>query len=323
MRLVSVTLAKNESDIIESFVRFNLQWFDHMVVLDHDSSDTTQRILRELATEGLPITVLHDRSLAFTQGPTTTRLARTACTQLDADYVFPLDADEFVKCASRSALESSLARVPAGKLGSLAWQNYIVNDSDNGEEIDPVRRIRYRAGAELVSEQKVILSRNALMDNGWEIGPGNHFLTSTRETNRVAAMHSLDTAAIAHFPLRDIAQFQRKAVLGWLSHRLQNPVDIAASDSNIALTQNWHLRAMFQNCLTAEALSAEQLAAMAWKMYVAKDANAPPPSRDDFTLDPLVVAHTLRYTTRASSDALATLARWSDRLLTRIGEKML
>jgi Glycosyl transferase family 2 len=322
MRLVSVTLAKNEADIIESFVRFNLQWFDHMVVLDHDSSDATPRILSALAAEGLPITVLHDRSLAFTQGPTTTRLARNACVQLGADFVFPLDADEFVKCESRSALESGLSRVPAGKLGSLAWQNYIVSDSDNGEEIDPAKRIRYRAAAETVPEQKVVLSRAVLTDPAWEVSPGNHFLASTRESNRVAAMHSLDTACIAHFPLRDTAQLQRKAILGWLSHRLQNPVDIASAESSKAVTQNWHLRAMFRDCLTTQAFGAAQLTEMAWKMYVAKDVNAAAPTAADFTLDPLRVSHNLRYTDASDSAALAALARWADRLLTRLGEGM-
>jgi Glycosyl transferase family 2 len=322
MRLVSVTIAKNEGDIIESFVRFNLQWFDHMLVVNHDSSDATGAILKALMAEGLPITVLHDASLAFTQGPTTTRLARRACSQLGADYVFLLDADEYVKCASRGALESAVARVANGKLASLAWQNYVVSETDDATEVDPAKRLRRRAIAEPVPEQKVVLSRGALTDLSWEVSPGNHFLTHTHTANRVAAMQSLDGACIAHFPLRDAAQCQRKALLGWLSHRLQNPIDIPAIEAADAATQNWHLRAMFRDCLSNPEFDTQRLAAMTWRMYVAKRVDAPSPADSDLVFDPLPVGHTLRYTTASSGSAVTALALWVDRLLTRIGEQM-
>ena len=49
MRLVAVSIVKNEADIIEAFVRHTLAWVDHHLVFDHDSTDGT----REWSTVGV------------------------------------------------------------------------------------------------------------------------------------------------------------------------------------------------------------------------------------------------------------------------------
>jgi len=48
MRLVAVSIVKNEADIIEPFVRHTLAWVDHHLVFDHDSTDGTREILGAL-----------------------------------------------------------------------------------------------------------------------------------------------------------------------------------------------------------------------------------------------------------------------------------
>jgi len=94
-------MIKNDGDIVEAFVRHHAMLFDHLVVLDHSSTDNTPAILRALQQEGLPLTVMRDESLSFQQGLRTTELARAAFARLGADFVFPLDADELLKVASR------------------------------------------------------------------------------------------------------------------------------------------------------------------------------------------------------------------------------
>ncbi|RBQ23405.1 hypothetical protein ALNOE001_09860 [Candidatus Methanobinarius endosymbioticus] len=45
MKIVSITMVKNESDMIESFVRYGLNIFDEMIFLDNGSSDNTLDML--------------------------------------------------------------------------------------------------------------------------------------------------------------------------------------------------------------------------------------------------------------------------------------
>src|SRR5687767_3070440 len=118
-------MASNEGDIIEAFARHNVRFLDALVVLDHASTDPTPAILASLVAEGLPIVVLHDPDRAFRQDQRQTYLARRYLAELDADFCFVLDADEFLKAPSRAGLEGSLAALPAGHAGAIALQNYV------------------------------------------------------------------------------------------------------------------------------------------------------------------------------------------------------
>ena len=60
MKVVSITMVKNEVDIIESFIRYHLNIVDEMIILDNCSSDETPLIISKLIDEGLPIRLLDD-----------------------------------------------------------------------------------------------------------------------------------------------------------------------------------------------------------------------------------------------------------------------
>src|SRR5690349_15127087 len=55
MRLSTITWARNEADIIETFVRHHAALADRMIIIDNAGTDETSRILRSLAAEGLPL----------------------------------------------------------------------------------------------------------------------------------------------------------------------------------------------------------------------------------------------------------------------------
>ena len=46
MRIASVSIVKDEADIIEAFVRHNLVFVDRMFIIDDRSSDNTSEILQ-------------------------------------------------------------------------------------------------------------------------------------------------------------------------------------------------------------------------------------------------------------------------------------
>jgi hypothetical protein len=318
MKLATVTYAKNEADIIESFVRHHLRFVDYVVVVDHDSSDDTKSILNSLKTEGLALFVLDDQSVSYQQGLRTTQAVRHAFAKLPIDAVIVLDADEFLKCESRSVLEDELIRVPRGRVAQLAWQNYIASAHDDCDEIDPIRRIEHRAKREPIPEQKVVVTRELAALNFLELSPGNHMLLDTRREAACVEGHILQSAAIAHFPLRSTDQAISKIVLGWLAMRSQNPEQLVSHQDASSTKESlyWHSRAMFARWAQSPRLSSNDLTENAWRYYVMKtrDENVAL-TPVDLVRDPLTVHYRLQYTRRDSIDPLRTLALWTDRLL--------
>ena len=108
MRLIAVSIVKNEADIIEAFVRHTLAWVDHHLVFDHASTDGTRQILGVLQAEGLPLTLFTDDALGNLQQTRSNHLTRLAAEQYAADWILPLDADEILSGPGRAALEQGL-----------------------------------------------------------------------------------------------------------------------------------------------------------------------------------------------------------------------
>ena len=50
MKIFSISRIKNEEDIIESFVRYHLNFIDEMVIIEDYSNDETYNILKKLKT---------------------------------------------------------------------------------------------------------------------------------------------------------------------------------------------------------------------------------------------------------------------------------
>ena len=48
IQIFSISMVKNEMDVIESFVRYNLNILDGMIILDNGSTDDTLKILKLL-----------------------------------------------------------------------------------------------------------------------------------------------------------------------------------------------------------------------------------------------------------------------------------
>ncbi|TLU70565.1 glycosyltransferase family 2 protein [Lichenicoccus roseus] len=95
-RLVAVSRVYNEEDVIEAFVRHHAPMVTHHIILDNGSVDRTIPILRLLAREGYPLTVLENRSVSFSQEEHNTMLYRLAADEHNAAWVVFLDADEFI-----------------------------------------------------------------------------------------------------------------------------------------------------------------------------------------------------------------------------------
>src|SRR5580698_5944919 len=103
---LGISMVKNESDIIEAFVRHNLAYVDLLVVVDNDSVDGTRDILVAMQIEGLPIVLFDDPIPGYFQSEKLTFLYRKIAPIFRPKLVYFLDADEFIVARSRESLEA-------------------------------------------------------------------------------------------------------------------------------------------------------------------------------------------------------------------------
>lgn len=226
LRLVGITCAGNEADVVEAFVRHNLAFLDHLLILEHNTLDGTRDILARLVAEGLPLTVTHSSDPKFRQILFTNGLLRSALDEQHADWAFAIDCDEFLRAGSRRELEIALAACGEAHM-RLPWVNYVPSPGDDPNEPHPLRRIRhcYDYPSPGVDDNpwvwKIAVNARFLGDyhvDRYEICRGNHFLSLPGEQRPISApMVEQRTIRLAHFPMRSADQMALKSALGILS----------------------------------------------------------------------------------------------------------
>ena len=307
MKLAAVAMVRNESDIIESFVRHNLRWVDRLYVIDHDSADATPAIIDALKAEGLPLESGKDPAVGFRQADRLTQLARHVLANDGADFVFVLDADEFIRAPSRAALEAQLEATRNAPSRVARWQVHIAADDASGT---PLERLRLRVEAAGVPAMaKVILGREFLADPRLSLAPGNHWILEPDGRERAPVV--LPETFLAHLPFRSPQQFLAKVINGWLAYKLAH----GGSAAN-ATSINWHWRTLYEEWLAGREFTAADLRELAIQWYVTVPVpGAAARERPDLQLrEDALEPVDLRYT-RSDTDALRSLARWAGNLV--------
>jgi hypothetical protein len=214
MRIVAITRALNEADIIESFVRHTTAFVAHHVIMDDGSSDATLDILGSLKREGLPLTVHQSRSISYNESDTLTQLYLEACRAHVPDWVLCLDADEFIDDRRLTGglhpyLQQLLELPQSIDYLSIPMVNYVATSQDDAAEaITPVRMRRRLAPSDV---PKVIIRGN-LADQEVRIAHGSHWVSLGRRS----ATHAQDLRlSLAHYSERSPYQYIVKFVRGW------------------------------------------------------------------------------------------------------------
>ncbi len=208
MRIVGVTMVKDEADVIEFTIR-NLfrQGVDKVLVNDNMSSDATPDILAELASE-FDIEVSLDTEVGYYQSDKMTALARRAFDEHGATTVIPFDADEYWTGIGQP-LSEALNNSPY-HVTSIPLYNYFGVDGD-GDDPNPFVRITHR------DKSKAPLYKVAVRDMPkLVIHQGNHSAAGRGSQGKI------QTAMIGHFPWRSYEQFERKVVNGAAAYRATN-----------------------------------------------------------------------------------------------------
>lgn len=218
MAIASISIVRNEEDIIEPFVRHNAAYVDFLLICDHGSTDATRKILERLREEGYPILLYRVNSDTFRQGRWMTFLAHEARALIpQLRYVAPLDADEFIFSREETleqTLETHFQRY-CDPVCFLPWVTHAPMSTDDETLQNPVQRIRHRLAEEPIPHRKIVLPARSIRFY-LNIGAGSHGATHLRHKLRGRDLRDVE---LCHFPVRSVAQVRRKVTEGSMASR--------------------------------------------------------------------------------------------------------
>jgi hypothetical protein len=305
MRLYGVAMVRDEADVVEAFIRHNLGVLDGLAIVDHGSLDGTGEILAKLAAEGLRLDVRRAGEAAFFQSRHLTALARELLADERADFVFALDADEFLKVRSRTTLEAALAAVPAGMHALIHWLTYVPDDLETAERFGP-GHLWWRLKHERHAMHKVIVARGFLDTASAVITDGNHLVAepSAAKPPRHARLPP-EVVACAHCPVRSREQLCAKVITGYLA-------DLAAQSPGREFAHHWG--ELYREIALGASISEEMLRDIACN-YTLPRARWQPSARIERVEDPLPLDVELRYPSSVRPDPLRRLMRFTEALI--------
>ena len=221
-RIISLSMVKNEQDIIEPFIRHNARFSDCMVILDNASVDETRRIALSCARELGNVIVTDNEEFGYAQAERMTRVLNGCQSVFFADYVLLLDADEFMGVPDRDALERALLRIPPGGVGHMPWQNAVLTPEEAAAAVsDAPRCMRHHRTAEARVFYKAVLRLDGAYRPDLLIEQGNHDVVTAAGTRLPAV--ALNDIPLLHFPVRSRQQVANKTIVGWAAYVAKDP----------------------------------------------------------------------------------------------------
>lgn len=286
---LGIAMVKNEADVIEAFVRHNLNFIDALVIIDNDSIDGTREILVQLQREGLSVIVFDDPVVAHFQAEIVTAVYRKTVPNFNPRFVFLLDADEFIVTPSRVTLYTQLRALRPGTQAQYLWRTYIPAPTEReGDPSDPLRGITHRRAFEEPWSKTIIVTKSKI--NKWvSIQQGNHDVTVLGRQLRPVQLRDI---ALAHFPVRSVDQLTGKVLVGWIANLERNRHE---RDRGYAF--QW--KALYERVIRGPGLTAKDLTYEAFKYgQISPDESRWPqgvifdpvrPAYDRLTVHPKVV----------------------------------
>jgi hypothetical protein len=221
-KIMAVGIVKNEADLIEAFIRYHCLFLDRMILLDNRSTDETLPIMRKLEQEGLPVIVLEDRDPGYFQIAKTSRLIQLAIDEYQADFVLPLDADEFLTSVGGAASPRSLLeRLQPDLLHYVQWRTYLPHATDDVDEPCVIWRMQHARPVSAGDLCKVIVPAQLWQEHGLQVIAGNHDVISLIDPVQALPRLVSRDLCLAHFPVRSLEQIKTKAFIGQINRLAQ------------------------------------------------------------------------------------------------------
>lgn len=207
-KIIVVSMAKNEADIIESFVRYHMTFVDGMIILDHNSDDNTGKILDKLKEEYPSLIIDKLDAIEHVQYEVMTNLVKIAANELQAGWILPLDIDEFLIPKVVDDDCRSLFKKITHNVISLDWLDYELVEPEQNREKFLLNRNCNRS-KKLNSLSKVLLNGNFVRENKIRLAQGNHGVLVQLDNGNEQIAHTFRTPdfTLAHFPFRSQDQY--------------------------------------------------------------------------------------------------------------------
>lgn len=216
MKIISTSFVKNESDIVESFIRYQLNLVDEMIILDNFSTDNTPEIINSLIDEGLPIHLINDDNTFDSLDIKMTKMVHQAVDEYGADLICLLDCDEFIYSTNGEHPRQVLESLDHSKFHLIKWTTYVPSPEDDYNIKFIPKRINHIRDEFVETFYKVIVPKEIIKNYNVKVDMGNHHLTIKNKSKEELANYDLDLK-LAHFPIRSKEQCMSKVIIGWVN----------------------------------------------------------------------------------------------------------
>lgn len=240
MKIISFTMVNNESEIIESFIRYNYNFVDEMVIIDNGCTDSTIKIIRKLIGEGFKITVYDESLEAYNQYRLDNKYLTKIANEKNPDIILPLDADEFLtgNTNPREVLEG----LSLDRIYYITWRWYVMTKEDNILETFIPKKMQYCLSkpawnySDGTVVTKAIIPVKYYSDMGLTLSMGHH----TVFDNDKVKITQLDNLQLAHY--RAISEEQ--LIYKTCCYTIR---DIATMENNFETAQRTNQMAIIEN----------------------------------------------------------------------------
>lgn len=240
MKIISFTMVNNESEIIESFIRYNYNFVDEMVIIDNGCTDSTIKIIRKLIGEGFKITVYDESLEAYNQYRLDNKYLTKIANEKNPDIILPLDADEFLtgNTNPREVLEG----LSLDRIYYITWRWYVMTKEDNILETFIPKKMQYCLSkpawnySDGTVVTKAIIPVKYYSDMGLTLSMGHHTVFG----NDKVKITQLDNLQLAHY--RAISEEQLIYKICCYTIR-----DIATMENNFETAQRTNQMAIIEN----------------------------------------------------------------------------
>lgn len=225
MKIVVVSMIKNEEDLIESAIRYWLSFSDNVIVYNHYSQDGTQEILDALKKEFSEELVLFspefEVGVEFLQEKITNCMIQRAFQLYNADLVFPLDADEFPYLIGHryASIRDFLSSLNQDCCYYTYWVPFTCSEKvdNNTFQFVPLS-YREKRTDPITMFRKYLISGKNYRSDPISISKGSHNIyrlsgNSTPQTLDISA-----ELCYAHYMFRNLSQLRIKAAAGWIAN---------------------------------------------------------------------------------------------------------